>query len=468
MRRTGSARASRRKPTSSCGARHIPASSMSRSPAGSSRRRPSWTASRSSARSRRCFRRRPKDGLTFKPTHPEARKRSPGWASRRARRSSTLLDQAIAEKAEVRVVAYDLSEPEVVGRLREAEERLRIIIDDSKEHGEAGSGETQSAKRLEKTAGKANVKRQHMKSLQHNKMIIVDGPKTKKVVFGSTNLSWRGLYVQANNALVVEGKKRRRPGARRVRQLLRQRRRLSSDTDRLSWSGSGSKNIDAKVAFSPHSAANALLDTIGEDIGKTTSCLFYSLAFLSITPGVIKEAIKKVSKKRRDLRLRHRRQEGRRHRAADAERQHRAGVRLGARQERPGAVQQGADRRRRQSHAPQVRRDRFRQADRAGLPRLLQLLDAGRQEERREPAARSGTGASRCPTPSRRCASSTTTTSASRSRKRRRRRRSCSSLSHHARRARSRGSRMTTRIRARSGIESCSRKRASRATLIRG
>ena len=37
--------------------------------------------------------------------------------------------------------------------------------------------------------------------------------------------------------------------------------------------------------------------TIGEDIGETTSCLFYSLAFLSITPGVIKEAIKKVSKK---------------------------------------------------------------------------------------------------------------------------------------------------------------------------
>ena len=34
-----------------------------------------------------------------------------------------------------------------------------------------------------------------------------------------------------------------------------------------------------------------------EDIGETTSCLFYSLAFLSITPGVIREAIKKVSKK---------------------------------------------------------------------------------------------------------------------------------------------------------------------------
>jgi phosphatidylserine/phosphatidylglycerophosphate/cardiolipin synthase-like enzyme len=59
----------------------------------------------------------------------------------------------------------------------------------------------------------------------------------------------------------------------------------------------GLKNIDAKVAFSPHSKANSLLDQIGEDIEATESCLFYSLAFLAITPGIIKEAIKKVSKK---------------------------------------------------------------------------------------------------------------------------------------------------------------------------
>jgi phosphatidylserine/phosphatidylglycerophosphate/cardiolipin synthase-like enzyme len=118
-----------------------------------------------------------------------------------------LLDDAIKEKAEVRVVAYDLSEPEVVGRFEKVGKNLKIIIDDSADHGHADSGETQAAKRIRKSAGTGNVKRQHMKSLQHNKMIIVNGSKTKKVVFGSTNLSWRGLYVQANNAFVVEGKK---------------------------------------------------------------------------------------------------------------------------------------------------------------------------------------------------------------------------------------------------------------------
>jgi hypothetical protein len=69
------------------------------------------------------------------------------------------------------------------------------------------------------------------------------------------------------------------------------------DTDSATLTGLGLENIDAKVAFSPHSTANALLETIGQDIGETTSCLFYSLAFLSITPGIIKESLKKVSKK---------------------------------------------------------------------------------------------------------------------------------------------------------------------------
>jgi hypothetical protein len=69
------------------------------------------------------------------------------------------------------------------------------------------------------------------------------------------------------------------------------------DTASAKWTGLGLEHIDAKVAFSPHSASNALLAEIGEDVQSTTSCLFYSLAFLSITPGIIKETLKKVSRR---------------------------------------------------------------------------------------------------------------------------------------------------------------------------
>lgn len=237
-----------------------------------------------------------KEGLTFKATHPK-KDEALAWMGFEARETILdLLDQAIKEKAEVRVVAYDLSEPEIVGRLAKLKKKLRIIIDDSKEHGETDSGESLSAKRLQKTAGAANVKRQHMKSLQHNKMIIVNGPKTKKVVFGSTNLSWRGFYVQANNALVAEGKQ---PVALALAAFDNyfDNETTFQDTPSAKLTDLGLENIDARVAFSPHSKANTLLQTIGDDIGATTSSLFYSLAFLSITPGIIKETLKTVSKR---------------------------------------------------------------------------------------------------------------------------------------------------------------------------
>jgi len=58
----------------------------------------------------------------------------------------------------------------------------------------------------------------------------------------------------------------------------------------------GLAGIDAKVAFSPHSAANAKLGGIAADIKtNTTSSLLYSLAFLYETPGVVLDAIKAVT-----------------------------------------------------------------------------------------------------------------------------------------------------------------------------
>ncbi len=62
------------------------------------------------------------------------------------------------------------------------------------------------------------------------------------------------------------------------------------------WNDLGLAGIDAKVAFSPHSTANAKLGGIADDIKTgTTSSLLYSLAFLYETPGVILEAIKAVT-----------------------------------------------------------------------------------------------------------------------------------------------------------------------------
>jgi phosphatidylserine/phosphatidylglycerophosphate/cardiolipin synthase-like enzyme len=237
-------------------------------------------------------------GLSFVPTHPKA-KEALAWMGFEARQAILeVLDQAIADKkAQVRVIAYDLSEPDVVSRLEQLGSRLKILIDDSGDHGHAGSGETQATQRLSVSAGPANVKRQHMGQLQHNKTIVVEGPKVKMAVCGSTNYTWRGFFVQANNAVILRGKNAIKPFVVGFDDYWSKETPAKfGNTASAAWTSLGLDGINAKVAFSPHSEANALLQSIADDIGtKTTSSLFYSLAFLYQTPGVMLDAIKKVS-----------------------------------------------------------------------------------------------------------------------------------------------------------------------------
>lgn len=242
------------------------------------------------------------DGLTFVPTHPKA-KDALNWMGFEARNAILeVLDQAIADKkAEVRVVAYDLSEPDVVSRLEKLGSRLKIIIDDDGPHKKPHSGETQSEKRLAISAGAANVKRQHMGKLQHNKTIVVNGPKVKAAVCGSTNFTWRGFFVQSNNAVIVRGKNAIKPFLTAFDDYWQ-----NNSPGTFGGSASAKFNlikltgIDAQVGFSPYSSQNALLAKIADDIGsKTTSSLFYSLAFLYQTPGPILNSIKKVTKNKK-------------------------------------------------------------------------------------------------------------------------------------------------------------------------
>ncbi|TIX01894.1 MAG: hypothetical protein E5V59_03390, partial [Mesorhizobium sp.] len=143
------------------------------------------------------------DGLTFTPTHPKTEQALSWMGFEDQHAIYETLDEAIGDaSAKVCVVAYDLSEKGFVDRLRQLGPRLKVIIDDDGKHGGAHSGETQSADILIASAGAANVKRQSMGKLQHNKMIVVDGNQVKKAIGGSTNFSWRGFYVQSNNAMI--------------------------------------------------------------------------------------------------------------------------------------------------------------------------------------------------------------------------------------------------------------------------
>ena len=238
-------------------------------------------------------------GLDFTPTHKDA-VAAYAWMGFGARQAILdLLDAALADAtAQVRVVAYDFNLPEVVDRLEKLGGRLKIIIDDSKGHGGAGTAETEAEGRLVASAGKGNVLRQHMGSLQHNKTVAVSGT-VQRAICGSTNMSWRGFFVQSNNALMLYGKTAVdlffsafdnyfTGGKNDVAGF--------ANHPTGDWNDLGLPGIDAKISFSPHNAANAKLQGIGDDIQTgTTSSLLYSLAFLYETSGPIRDAITKVT-----------------------------------------------------------------------------------------------------------------------------------------------------------------------------
>jgi PLD-like domain len=237
-----------------------------------------------------------KKGLDFVPTYPQADE-ALAWMGFEARAAILeVLDQAIADtNAQVRVIAYDLNEPEVVSRLEQLQTRLKVIIDDSKDHGYSTSAETASASRLSASAGAANVKRQRMLNLQHNKTVVVDGPAVRTVACGSTNFSWRGFFVQNNNAMILRGTGPVAAFAAAFDNYWSQPPSAFGDSPSAAWQSLGLGGIDAQVAFSPHATSNALLASIGNDIGTNiTSSLFYSLAFLYETPGPILAAIKNL------------------------------------------------------------------------------------------------------------------------------------------------------------------------------
>jgi hypothetical protein len=237
-------------------------------------------------------------GLEFEPTHPQADE-ALDWMGFEARRAILeVLDRAIADQdAKVKVVAYDLSQPDILSRLKRLGPRLKAIVDDSGEHKPDSSPETRAANQLMKSAGEANVKRQHMDNLQHNKTIVVDGPKGKAVVCGSTNYTWRGFFVQANNAVILHGDKPTEAFLKAFGDYWdHDDAEEFGATPSADLADLGLSGIDAKVAFSPHTEDNALLTTVAEDIAEgSESSVLYSLAFLAQTKGAVTEAIKKVT-----------------------------------------------------------------------------------------------------------------------------------------------------------------------------
>jgi hypothetical protein len=208
-----------------------------------------------------------------------------------------LKDVAADETLTLDFMGYDLNEPDIVGLLEKIGGRLRAIIDDSRDHKPETSAESQAAARLVASAGEENVKRMHFKKLQHNKVLIAKrNGEPVKVLFGSTNFSFRGLYIQANNALVLRDPQAAALFANVFELAFSNPKKFAADPLAKKWH---LLNVSGKppvcLCFSPHGGPDLSLSPVGVAIDQATSSVFFAIAFLYQTKtGAVREAVDRL------------------------------------------------------------------------------------------------------------------------------------------------------------------------------
>lgn len=203
-----------------------------------------------------------------------------------------VLDQ-VANDPELTLDAliYESKEPDILRRLEGLGPRVRAIIDDHGDQGAADSCESLSAARL--AAAGAQVKRLHFSSQQHNKVLIVRRTgKAIRVLGGSTNFALRGLYIQANNVLLfddetVAGKFAEVFDAYWTAPTTFRKNPLSQQW----WVVRDQPGSKVSLCFAPHADSALSLDPIASSIEQATSSVLYSIVFLSLINGKVRDAL---------------------------------------------------------------------------------------------------------------------------------------------------------------------------------
>ena len=209
-----------------------------------------------------------------------------------------LLDEVVNDPGlTIDVFGYDFNERDIVAKLESCGKRVRAIIDNSGSHKPDDSAESQAAARLAASAGSDAVKRMHFKSLQHNKVFVIRrGGQPIKVLFGSTNFSYRGLYIQANNALVFHSSDAAALFGRAFDLAFQGLEAFTQDGISSKWNLVQAAGMPAAhFCFSPHKSSDLSLSPVGAAIDQASSSVFYAIAFLNqIRSGPVRQAVDRL------------------------------------------------------------------------------------------------------------------------------------------------------------------------------
>ncbi len=247
-----------------------------------------------------------RDGLSFDKTAAPA-----GVYDWLGGKANDLLGRVVAEatadaSVSLDVMVYDLNEPDLVAALETVARRgtaaqptLRILIDNSSTHDAATDAESIAAARL--VAAGASVVRHKFHGLQHNKVIILRRHGVAALALGgSTNFSFRGLYIQANNLLLFSD-----PGV--VADFVEAFELSFAGV--ATWDASPFRTVwhavsppagpNLRLCHSPHPKSSDLsLSVVAAAVEQASSSVFFAVAFLAAdTRGPVRKAIDRLTSK---------------------------------------------------------------------------------------------------------------------------------------------------------------------------
>lgn len=189
------------------------------------------------------------------------------------------------------IMAYDLNLPDLVSKLVTVGQRLHAVIDNSSRkedgvlHGHTAQDSSESIAAAKLTEAGAQVRRTDFKRLQHHKILIQRNKQNQavKVLCGSTNFSFRGLYIQANNVLVFNSEAVAALFGQMFEAAFNEPEKfsnspLSQEIFTIKQEDGSGPSIN--ISFSPHKSAHLALKPLVEAINTATSSVFYSVAFL--------------------------------------------------------------------------------------------------------------------------------------------------------------------------------------------
>ncbi|MBB3957289.1 phospholipase D-like domain-containing protein [Novosphingobium sediminicola] len=230
------------------------------------------------------------------------------WLSGKA---NDLLQQMLSAAADpatrLDVMAYDLNEPDFIAALETVARRggvdrpaLRILIDNSADHKDETSAESRAAVRL--TAAGAMVVRHHFGHLQHNKVLILyrDG-KAERAIGGSTNFSFRGLYIQANNMLLFTAPEVVDWFVQAFELAFKGLGAWNAGSFPDTWHAAANlpAGTNIRACYSPHADGSDMsLSPVAAAIDQATSSVFFAVAFLNQdTKGPVRQALDRLEGK---------------------------------------------------------------------------------------------------------------------------------------------------------------------------